>query len=230
MGIYVPHHLPVTHHIFPGQIQGSQKVLFFTWRRRLGMIDRICTTLVRRMAVSLVALSFAATLSAQTTPAAAAQTPAAPAPSWKTYSYPADGFSASFAFEPGEQKKNVPTDAGTFELRAYIAQDGEAAMFVGVCDYGAAASGRNPATLLQGAKNGALENTNAHLLSEKSITLGIYPGIEFEADSDTMHFSARIYLVGTTLYQALTAAPLGKPYAGVPRFLDSFQLIARVQN
>jgi hypothetical protein len=45
-----------------------------------------------------------------------------------------------------------------------------------------------------------------------------------------MHFSARIYLVGTTLYQALTAAPLGKPYAGVPRFLDSFQLIARVQN
>ena len=186
------------------------------------MIDRMRSTFARRMAVSLVALLFAAALSAQNTPA-----PPAPTPDWKTYSYPADGFSASFAFEPGQQKKNVPTDAGTFELRAYIAQDGEAAMFVGVCDYGTAASGRDPAKLLQGAKNGALSNTNAHLLSEKSITLGIYPGIEFEADSDTMHFSARIYLVGTTLYQALTAAPLGKPYAGVPRFLDSFQLIAR---
>jgi len=51
-------------------------------------------------------------------------------------------------------------------------------MFVGFGDYGTAASGRDPAKLLQGAKNGALSNTNAHLLSEKSITLGIYPGIE----------------------------------------------------
>jgi hypothetical protein len=81
--------------------------------------------------------------------------------------------------------------------------------------------------VLQGAKSGALENTNAHLLSEKAITLGIYPGVEFEAENDTMHFSARIYLVGTTLYQTLIASPLGKPYAGTTRFLDSFQLIAR---
>ena len=103
------------------------------------MIDKICSTFARRMAVSLAALSFATTLSAQTAPAAAAQTPAAPAPDWKTYSYPSDGFSASFAFEPAEQKKNVPTDAGTFELRAYISQHGEAAMFVGICDYGTAA-------------------------------------------------------------------------------------------
>lgn len=191
------------------------------------MIDKVCKTFARSMAISLVALSFAATLSAQTTPAAATQTPAGPAPSWKTYSYPADGFSASFAFEPAEQKKNVPTDAGTFELRSYIAQEGEAAMFVGICDYGAAVSGRVPATVLQGAKNGALSNTNSHLLSEKSITLGIYPGIEFEAENDTMHFTARVYLVGATLYQTLTAAPLGKPYAGAARFLDSFQLIAR---
>ena len=83
------------------------------------MIDRMRSTFARRMAVSLVALLFAAALSAQTTPAATA-----PTPDWKTYTYPADGFSASFAFEPGQQKKNVPTDAGTFELRAYIAQDG----------------------------------------------------------------------------------------------------------
>ncbi len=191
------------------------------------MIDKICSTFARRMAVSLAALSFAATLSAQTAPAAAAQTPAAPAPDWKTYTYPSDGFSASFAFEPAEQKKNVPTDAGTFELRAYISQHGEAAMFVGICDYGTAAAGKNPATMLEGAKNGALSNTNAHLLSEKPIMLGIYPGLEFEAENDTMHFSARIYLVGTTLYQTLTAAPLGKPYPDAARFLDSFQLVAR---
>ncbi|MFY9856181.1 MAG: hypothetical protein WAK26_20120 [Terracidiphilus sp.] len=190
------------------------------------MIDRICKTFARRMAVSMVALAFASTLSAQTAPAAAPNHPA-PAPNWKTYTYSSDGFSASFAFEPEQQKKNVPTDAGTFELRSYMTQDGESAMFVGVCDYGAAVSGRDPVTVLQGAKKGALSNTNAHPLSEKPITLGIYPGVEFEGENDTMHFSARIYLVGSTLYQALTAVPLGKPYAGTARFLDSFQLIAR---
>jgi hypothetical protein len=103
-------------------------------------------------------------------------------------------------------------------------------MFVGVCDYGSAVAGRAPDTVLDGAQGGALSNTNSHLVSAKKITLGTYPGREFEAENDSMHFSARIYLVGTTLYQTLTAAPLGKPYAGVTRFLDSFQLIARVSQ
>ena len=151
------------------------------------MIDKMSSIFVCRMAVCLVMLSFAATFSAQTTPQAAAQTPAAPAPDWKAYSYAADGFSASFPFEPVQQKKNVPSDGGIFELRTYPAQDGEAAMFVGVCDFGAAITGKDPATVLQGAKNGALTNTNARLLSEKAITLGSYPGVEFEADNDAMH-------------------------------------------
>jgi hypothetical protein len=101
---------------------------------------------------------------------------------------------------------------------------------VGVCDYGSAAAGRDPNTVLDGAQEGAISNVKGHLVSGKKITLGIYPGREFEADNDTMHFHARIYLVGTTLYQSLTAAPLAEPYSGVTRFLDSFQLIARVKN
>ena len=191
-------------------------------------MDRISKTFARRMAVSLVALSFAVALVAQTTPdAAAAQTTAAPTPDWKTYTYSADGFSASYPFEPELQKKNVSTDAGTFELRSYIGTEGAVAMFVGVCDYGAFTAGKDPDALLQGAKNGALQNSNSHLLSEAKITFGVYHGVEFEAESDQAHFSARIYMVGSTLYQTLTVAPLGTPYAGTARFLDSFQLIAR---
>jgi hypothetical protein len=34
-------------------------------------------------------------------------------------------------------------------------------------------------------------------------------------------------MVGSTLYQTLVVAPLGKPYANTTRFLDSFQLIPR---
>jgi len=191
------------------------------------MIDKICRTFARSMAVSLLALTFAGTLVAQTSTDAATQTHAAPAPDWKTYSYSADGFSASFAFEPEQQKKNVATDSGTFELRAYISQDGESAMFIGVCDYGSAIADRTPDQVLDGAQQGAIDNVSGHLVSGKKITLSVYQGREFEADNSTMHFTARIYLVGTTLYQTLIASPLGKPYASTPRFLDSFQLIAR---
>jgi hypothetical protein len=154
----------------------------------------------------------------------------AQAPEWKSYSYPADGFSASFPSEPGMQKKNVPTDKGSFELRAYLVEDGEAALFVGVCDYGSAISDRSSDQVLEGAQKGAIDNVGGHLISGRKITLGTYPGLAFEAENDTMHFSARIYIVGTTLYQSLTATPLAKPYANVTRFLDSFQLIARTAN
>jgi hypothetical protein len=169
------------------------------------------------LTVALLALASALTLAAQT-------------PEWKSYSYPADGFSASFPSQPELQKRDVPTDAGSFQLRSYIVEDGAVAMFVGVCDYGEKVMGKDPDTLLQGAKNGALQNSKSHLLSEQKITLGIYHGVQFESESDAAHFSARIYFVGTTLYQTLVVYQLGSPYAGTTRFLDSFQLIARTSN
>jgi len=145
----------------------------------------------------------------------------------KAYSYPADGFAASFPSEPAQQKKDVPTEKGSFELRAYLAEAAPAALFVGVCDYGSAVADRTPESVLSGAQDGAIKNVSGHLVSGSKTTLGIYPGLAFEAENDTMHFSARIYLVGTTLYQTLVASPIGKPYAHTAAFLDSFQVIAR---
>jgi hypothetical protein len=187
-------------------------------------------TFVRRMAIFSAMLLFIAAVGAQTPATPAAQTPSVQSPEWKTYSYAADGFSASFPSAPELQKKDVPTEKGSFELRAYLVEDGEAAAFVGVCDYGTAISDRTPDQVLDGAQQGAIDNVKAHLVRAKKITFGAYPGREFEADNDSMHFSARIYLVGTTLYQTLIASPLGKPYAGTTRFLDSFQLIPRVSG
>jgi hypothetical protein len=195
--------------------------------------NKISPRFPRWMAASLALLCLAclpAGLCAQAQTAPAAPAAPAPVPNWQTYSYSADGFSASFPFEPTMQKQDVPTDAGAFELRAYLAEEGSAAVFVGVCDYGAAVQGRDPQTVLDGAQSGAISNVKGHLIRSAPITLGVYPGRQFEAESDSMHFSARIYLVGTTLYQTLTAAPLGEPYAGSVRFMDSFQLIARTHN
>ena len=177
----------------------------------------ISNILPKRMILAVVLLAFAAALGAQ-------------AQQWQAYSYPADGFKASFPSEPQFSKRDVPTEKGSFELRAYLAQDGQAALFVGVCDYGSAISDRTPDQVLNGAQQGAIDNVKAHLLSGKTITFGSYPGREFEAENDTLHFSARIYLVGSTLYQTLIAAPLSSPYVNTTRFLNSFQLIPRVSS
>ncbi len=149
------------------------------------------------------------------------------APEWKTYRYPADGFSASYPSAPEVQKRDVPTDAGSFELRSYIVEASDSAMFVGICDYGAAVAGKDLDEELEGAKSRALTNSKIHLVSENKITFGVYHGLEFESESDSAHLNARIHIVGTTLNQTLVVSPIGKPYPGIKRFLDSFQLIPR---
>jgi hypothetical protein len=156
-----------------------------------------------------------------------ATAPAAPVAIWKTYSYPADGFSALFPSEPVEQKQSVPTSAGNIELRTYIAASGAVALYVGACDYGAAAGSSDPDAVLEGAKNGAVNNVHGHLITSKKVTLGIYPGIAFEADAEGAHLFGRIYLVGNILYQAFVAGPSDQPFPDTAKFLDSFQLIPR---
>ncbi|MFZ2020863.1 MAG: hypothetical protein ACLPZY_05295 [Terracidiphilus sp.] len=152
--------------------------------------------------------------------------PAQPA-EWETYSFPADGFSASFPTEPTQQKQSVNTAAGTFELRTYLAASDAVALYVGVCDYGEAAKGGDPDAILQGAQSGAVSNVNAHLVNSKKVMLGIYPGVAFEAGSGGAHLFGRIYLVGSLLYQAFVALPSNRPYPDTTKFLDSFQLIPR---
>jgi hypothetical protein len=170
--------------------------------------------LKRSVAAALPAVVLAVSLGAQT-------------PEWKTYSYPADGFSVSLPSQPNIQKQNVPTDAGTFELRTYVVDVAPSGMMVGVCDYGSELAGKEPDSVLQGAKNGALKNTNTRLVHERKISLGVNHGLEFEAENDTIHITVRVYVAGTTLYQVLVVYPVGKELQNGTEFLDSFQLIAQ---
>ena len=149
---------------------------------------------------------------------------------WKTYSYPPDGFSAVFPTEPSLSKRNIDTDGGAFELRSYVGQSGPVAFFIGVCDYDERLGGKTPDAVLEGARDGAVSNTKSHVTREKKIALGIYKGLDFEAESADTHFDARIYIVGTTLYQQVVVSAIGTPHADSGRFLDSFQLIPRKRD
>jgi hypothetical protein len=162
------------------------------------------------------------------TRSAAAPGPAASetTPEWKTYRYSADGFSVDFPVAPLSDKREIATAAGAYELQSYRAQSGAAALLVGVCDYGFQSEGKTPESPLGAAKIGALTNSSSHLLKEKKIMLGPYGGIEFEAESEVAHMTARLYLVDRTLYQIVVAAPLSQPYGEAARFLNSFQFVA----
>jgi hypothetical protein len=155
------------------------------------------------------------------------QAAAVAAAEWKPYRYSAEGFGASFPSTPAVEKQSVPTDAGAFDLETFEAEDGASTLIAAVCDYGAGAKDKDPDSLLENAKAGAVSNIKGHLASEKKITLGTNHGVAFEADSESAHISARIYLVGTTLYQTIVASPNSAPYADSARFFDSFQLIER---
>jgi hypothetical protein len=66
-------------------------------------------------------------------------------------------------------------------------------------------------------------------LKETKITLGANPGLQFEAENSSTHFTARMYMVGATLYETLVVSPLNKPFDQTGRFLDSFQLVTRTK-
>jgi hypothetical protein len=161
-------------------------------------------------------------------PAVQAAIPAAPPPpDWKPFAYPADGFSAAFPSTPVAGKQSVSMEAGTVELRTYSAEDSSTELIAAVCDYGATAQGKDPDAILDDAEKGAVRNIKGRMVTEKKIVLGANHGVAFEADNDSVHLSARIYLAGTTLYQLIVASPLNVPYDGTARFLDSFQLVDR---
>jgi hypothetical protein len=152
---------------------------------------------------------------------------AAQAPQWKPFANTADGFKALFPSEPEVSKDSVPVGATSFELHSYVAESGSTALFVGVCDYGARGMAGDPEALLANAKTGAMENVKAHLLTEKKITLDSNPGVAFEAESDKLHFTDRMYLAAGVLYQVMVATPLNEKFADTARFLDSFQITPR---
>jgi len=153
----------------------------------------------------------------------------AQAPPWKSFGSPADGFRAQFPVEPAVSKNSVPVGGNSFELRSYEAETGSTSLYVGVCDYGAAGAAADPQQMLSSAKKGAVDHMGAHILTEKKITLGSAPGsapgLEFQAESDKLHFTARMYVAAGVLYQTMVATPLNERFADTTRFLDSFELL-----
>jgi hypothetical protein len=138
-------------------------------------------------------------------------------PQWKPFDSSADRFHALFPSEPEVSKNSVQAGGITYELRSYAVEAGTTALYIGVCDYGPKGAAKDPDMLLSSAEKGAAEHLSARIISEKSVGLdsghsdtgrvGASHSVEFEAESDKMHFTVRMYMAGGVLYQVMVASP-----------------------
>jgi hypothetical protein len=173
----------------------------------------VVRTLKTLQALLAASISFAAITSC------AAQTR-----TWTTHDYPADGFSIALPSDPQINLQKDP--ASNSQMRSYTIDLGQGALMIGVMRFGSLPT-KTPDAILQDAKNGALAQSKTHLVREKKITLGAAPGLDFEAESDTVHLRAQVFLVGNTAYQLVESYPIGKPFDHAPDFFDSFRLVSK---
>jgi hypothetical protein len=150
-------------------------------------------------------------------------TPAAPMV-WKQYDDPSAGFQISFPAPPTPPKDTGNSSEGTYFLQV-SSKVGLLAFFN---DYGPEVGPADE--VLAGARDGGASNVGARIVSERRIALDGYPGIAFESESDSNHYSSRTYLAGSVLYLTLVITSRNEPYAEADRFHDSFKIISRVQG
>jgi hypothetical protein len=143
---------------------------------------------------------------------------------WKVYSYESDGFAVSAPGEPTLTKQNQDSPGGKVEVHNYAIELGNNSGVMISTTLFPNVQG-DPKTLVQGAKNGAVDTMNAKITSEKEITIDGYPGVQFEADSQNFHIRSRMYVVKDRLLMLLAIAPNeSKIPPTADRVFDSFKL------
>jgi hypothetical protein len=143
---------------------------------------------------------------------------------WKEYVYSDDGFAVSFPSEPTLQKSMIPLKTGgEAEMHSYAVDAGDYALLamVGYYPSGSVIS-------LTGARDGMVSAVKGRIVSERSLALGNYPGlqVEIEMDATKGRARARLYAVGEKLYQLISVAENDKPISpDTTRFFASFHLL-----
>ena len=143
----------------------------------------------------------------------------------------ADGnFSVLLPGTPTADVQTINTKSGPIEIHFFTLSTKNAVYSVSYSDYPASLFDTTPIkSILDGARDGAVKNSQGRLIDEADIALGTYPGraLNVESSGGTNVMKAHLYMVGHRLYQVIVVT--GKRGASSPdltKFLDSFQLAA----
>lgn len=152
-------------------------------------------------------------------------------PTLEEFSSENGGFAISTPLTLEESVQSVDTAVGPIEIHTFTGENRNAAYVVAYSDYPAEmVSQVDPTMLLDGSRDGAVQNVNGTLVSEETLDLNGNPGrsLVIDATTDTGEdatVNARLYLVENRLYQVLVVVPKGKEEGvDIAGFLNSFSL------
>jgi hypothetical protein len=149
----------------------------------------------------------------------------------REFSSAAGRFSVSSPYTLTENTQSIDTQVGAVELHMFSANQPTQTLIVSYSDYPAElVSKSNPDKILDGSRNGMVQNSKGQLLSETRITIDGHPGRELTVSSTAdngqeLLLRSRIYLVENRLYQVtvVTIKDKANPQA-IDQFLQSFKL------
>jgi hypothetical protein len=145
---------------------------------------------------------------------------------------------ASFRVEmPGKAehaRNGLSTPVGRAPIEMWMQQDGKRAFVAGYTEYPDSVRQHfDPDTLLDSARDGAVERVRGKLLRDEPRELGGVRGrrIEIAAEGGSVRVRGDFFVQGRRLYQVLaTTTPKDADSPDVERFLGSFVFLPRVET
>ena len=130
------------------------------------------------------------------------------------YVYADAGFAISAPTQPSQDKWTQKSPAGPVEVHFYGIGLNAGSEFSITATNLNLADRRTPQRILTDGKNGAAAAVKGKVVSETSITLGKYPGMQLEMETPRFHSRARQYVVGRTSYELLVSCTTRPTAAG----------------
>lgn len=153
------------------------------------------------------------------------------APEIQEFTSETGGFAISTPVTLSEASQSVETQVGNIDIYTFTAEEPEAAYVVAYSDYPSEIVAQSdPTAMLDGSRDGAVNNVGGTLISENPVELAGNPGRALVIDTQTetgaaATVNARLYLVDNRLYQVLVVVPKDQEgKVDVQGFLDSFTL------
>lgn len=146
---------------------------------------------------------------------------------FKPYHSDEGKFSVLFPGEPEKELQQVNTSIGPLEFIMYQAGSEKIGFIVGYVDYPKQMFENVVLEkMLDGARDGAVQNVNGTLKYEKVLDLHGNPGRELEINvPNKATVKVRIILIGNRLYQVMAVSESKKALKkNCPKFFDSFKV------
>ena len=152
-----------------------------------------------------------------------------PTANWQIFTGPEGDFTVFLPGTPIQENQQVETDVGEVTVSLFQLPFGNFGYVVAYSDYPMdVIQSYGTQIILDGARNAAVTNTGGTLLDEQEIEIEGYPGRQIKVQSPDGEgiAQARMYLVGTRLYQIYVASPSTEANSqDISKYLESFTLL-----